>query len=255
MSRAWLVAVSIAGAAVVAATLVTFSESRANRPCARSHAALIPAYVPPGELTELVKHSDRTRLVVVNPDSGPGAAMQPAYADTIARLKFAGNRVLGYVSTGYASRDPELVRTEVALYASWYRIDDIFLDEVASTEEALPYYTALSAFLRTGADRLVVFNPGMVPARGYFDVADIVVTFEGQFADYRAKVDLTPSWVHKFPATRTAHLIYGASDEQALESVDTPRADYVYANSATLPNPWGTLSPSLMEQQSRLARC
>ena len=252
LSRAPHVAVSIAGVATLA--LVACSEPLADRACT-SHATLIPAYLPPAELTELLTGPDRTGLVVVNPDNGPGAALNPAYADAIGRLRRTGTRVLGYVATGYASRDPELVRTEVRRYASWYAISDIFVDEVAAGEEALPYYTALSAALRARTDGLVVLNPGRVPARGYFDIADIVVTFEGPFSDYRARTALAPSWAHGLFATRTAHQIYAASDQQALEAVETPLADYVYANSATLPNPWRTLPSSLTEQQARLARC
>ncbi len=246
------VAVSIAGAAALG--LMACSEPRADRACT-SHAALIPAYLPPADLAELLSAPDPTRLVVVNPDNGPGAAVSPAYADALAQLRLAGNRVLGYVPTGYGSRDPKRVLTDVARYGSWYAIDDIFVDEVAASDQGLAYYTALSAKLRTGADRLVVFNPGMVPERGYFDLADIVVTFEGTYADYRTRVDLAPSGVDGLFAAQTAHLIYDASDEEAIEVVDTPLADYVYANSATLPNPWSTLSSSLAQQQARLAQC
>ena len=44
---------------------------------------------------------------------------------------------------------------------------------------------ALSAISAQRAGRLIAFNPGTTPAPGYFGLADIVVTFEGSFADYR----------------------------------------------------------------------
>ena len=52
----------------------------------------------------------------------------------------------------------------------------------------------------------------MVPARGYFDLADLVVTYEGPFADYARRLAGEPEWVRDEP---TAHLVYAASREQA----------------------------------------
>ena len=47
---------------------------------------------------------------------------------------------------------------------------------------------------------------------------------------------------------RIAHLIYGASREQALAALATRPAGYVYVTSGTLPNPWGTLPAYLAEE-------
>lgn len=193
--------------------------------------------------------------MIVNPDNGPGVVKQTKFAEAIVRLHRAGLRVLGYVPTDYSRRDPGLVRTDVERYAAWYRVSDIFVDEVSSSEEALPYYTALSASLRTLPNRLIAFNPGMVPAPGYFTLADIVVTFEGRYADYRARTDPLPGGLAGFAKTQMAQLVYDATDAEALQVVDTPRADYVYVNSGTQPNPWRSLPATLEEQQSRLAQC
>jgi hypothetical protein len=211
--------------------------------------------VAPEELDELVRRSSPSALVIVNPDNGPGVVIQKAFAEAIVRLRRTGMRVLGYVPTDYGRRDPSIVRAEIDRYAGWYRVSDIFVDEVSSTEESLPYYTALSASLRTLPNRLIAFNPGMVPAPGYFDLADIVVTFEGRYADYRVRTDPVPTGLAGLTKTQTAHLVYDATDAEALQVVDPPRADYVYANSGTQPNPWRSLPATLAEQQSRLADC
>jgi len=247
------VAITLAGAA--ATTLAACGGQSSDQACTTPHASLIPAYVAPNELDELARRSSPSALVIVNPDNGPGVVMQKPFAEAIVRLRRAGIRVLGYVPTDYASRDPSIVRAEIDRYAAWYRVSDIFVDEVSSTEEALPYYTVLSASLRTLPGRLIVFNPGMVPAPGYFDLADIVVTFEGRYADYRIGTDQVPAGFAGFSKTQTAHLVYDATDAEALQAADTPRADYVYVNSGTQPNPWRSLPATLTEQQSRLADC
>ena len=251
-NRSLRLSMSLAGAAAFA--LIGCSDQQADSGCSQPHGALVPAYLPPAGLRQLVAQPDPTRLVVINPDNGPGSALDPEYADVIDQLRDAGTRVLGYVATGYATRDPEVVRREVARYASWYKIDDLFVDEVSSDEASLPYYTALSATLRR-TNRLLAFNPGMVPAGGYFGLADIVVTFEGSFAEYRAAQTPAPAPVNGVPRTRTAHLVFGATDDQAIEVAAGKRADYVYATSGTFPNPWSTLASSFTDQQSRLAAC
>ena len=83
--------------------------------------------------------------------------------------------------------------------------------------------------------RIVALNPGVVPARGYFDVADVVVTFEGPFADYDDRVE--PDWLERIEPERIAHLVYGASPEQARRS-----RGRLYVTSGTLPHPWGTVA-------------
>ena len=79
-----------------------------------------------------------------------------------------------------ATPPPSLADAE--RYREWYGVDGIFLDEVAHDDAQLPYYAALSRALR--GDGELVLNPGTVPARGYFELADVVVTYEGPFADY-----------------------------------------------------------------------
>ena len=53
-----------------------------------------------------------------------------------------------------------------------------------------------------------------MPARGYFDLADLVVTYEGPFADYATRLAQAPDWLRD-SADRTAHLVYAASLAQA----------------------------------------
>ena len=48
----------------------------------------------------------------------------------------------------------------------------MFLDEAASGADRLPYYRALAAPCAPRGERTVVLNPGVVPDRGYFAVAD-----------------------------------------------------------------------------------
>ena len=217
--------------------------------------ALIPAYLPPDGIARIADRPVRDRIVVFNPDSGPGAVLRPAYRSAVAAEQRTGTRVLGYVHTGWGARDPAAVRADVVRYRSWYGVDGIFFDETAHDAAQLPYYAALARDTRADGLGVVAFNPGTVPAREYVDLADIVVTFEGSASAYDAAMRSMPKWMRNVPRRKIAHLLYDATRAQALHAVTDGSAGYVYATSASLPDPWSTLPPYLDELEARLAAC
>jgi hypothetical protein len=247
---------AVASAAAGALLLVVLLTSRGaeRRPACRS--TLIPAYVPPHAIVELVRASARPRLVVINPANGPGPDALPAYRSAVRAAQRTGARVLGYVPTTYAARPAADVAADIDRYTSWYRVDGIFLDEAAHDVARLGYYAALGRHVHAGAHRLVVLNPGVVPAPEYFDVADVVVTFEGPYAGYGAAMKAMPEWVRDQPPERVAHLVYGASRRQAMATVRHPqKAGYVYVTSGSLPDPWRTVPSYLREEERGLEAC
>ena len=170
--------------AVILGTLALATRTPERR--AQCVGTLVAAYVPPEAFAAL----PGSHTLIVNPASGPGERPSAAYRWAISRAQANGSRVLGYVATTYAKRDPAAVEADAERYRAWYGVDGIFLDEVTHDEADLPYYQGL----RIEAP-LLVLNPGMVPARGYFDLADLVVTYEGPFADYARRLASEPGWV------------------------------------------------------------
>ena len=247
MSRAGLLASFTAGVVL----LVTAISSRGGERRAACPTSLVPAYLHPEELLHLVDRATVPRLLVVNPASGPGAEADPGYRRAIAAAQEAGARVLGYVPTTWGARPAAEVEAEIDRYRAWYAVDGVFFDEAASDEARLAHYHALAHHARAAGADIVVLNPGVVPALGYFDIADVVVTFEGPLGAYRD---------HQPPAgiapERSAHLVYGASREQALGALAAaPSARYVYLTSGTLPHPWGTVPDYLAEELAGLGAC
>jgi spherulation-specific family 4 protein len=252
--RGLLLASAAAAGAIV---LVTLLSTRGAERRAICRTTLIPAYVPPHALVELVRASSRPRLLVINPSSGPGTEAAPAYRAAVRTAQHAGARVLGYVHTTYGARPAADVIADIDRYTSWYGADGIFLDEASHDVAHVGYYAALGRHVRAGgARRVVVLNPGVVPAREYFDLADVIVTFEGPYAAYGPAMEAMPDWVRDQPPGRVAHLVYDASRQQAMATVSHPqKAGYVYATSGSLPDPWRTVPSYLHEEEQALEVC
>ena len=208
--------------------------------CAR---VAVPAYFLPGPFWETaIGDASRVSYLVMNPGSGPGVARSAAYADTVRRAQAAGITVLGYVDTDYARREPALVRQDVTTFDEWYGVDGIFLDQVTSGDAHLAHYAALADFVRSTPGPVVALNPGTFPAEGYAALADVLVTFEGTWATYRAIA--SPEWVKRYPASRFWHLVYATPEADMPAAVKLARqrsAGNLYVTDDDLPNPWDTL--------------
>lgn len=204
-----------------------------------------PAYDPTGWRV-LAALGDTLSFAILNPDSGPGRAADPAYLEPIAAVQAAGGRVIGYVDTDYGRRTATAVLSDMMLYQSWYGLCGVFLDQVCTGREQLPHYRLLAdAARRSGFDLLVV-NPGSTPDPGYAELADIVVTFEGPWRAYRDHVPA--DWTRHYPAERFCHLVHSTPPAQLAAANGTARAHHVgafYITELTGANPWGSLSAQL----------
>ena len=251
--RGWVI-VSAAAVGTILLTAVVAGRAPEQRAAACA-GSLIPAYLPPQGIAELVDAAPGLQMLIVNPASGPGTSLSRPYQRAVRQAQASGARVLGYVASTFGARDPAAVLADVERYREWYGVDGIFLDEVAHGEAQVSYYRALSRSIRAASEPLVVLNPGTVPAREYFGLADVVVTFEGPFADYAARLAQAPAWLSEVPADQTAHLVYAASREQARSIFAAPlRAGHVYVTSGTPPDPWGSPPPYLREEEAATAR-
>jgi len=249
-----LMLASAGAAGVILLVILLTTRGTDRRPSCRS--TLIPAYLTPRAIVDAVDGASRPRLVVVNPQSGPGAKEDAECRRAVRTAQRAGARVLGYVPTDYAARPAADVMADVDRYAAWYGVDGVFLDEASHLSAQLPYYAQVSRHIRASGGRVVVLNPGVVPAQGYFGLADVVVTFEGPYENYAGAVERMPDWVRAQPPDRVAHLVYGASREQALSAVrNLDGAGYLYVTSGSMPDPWRALPAYLHEEEEALEAC
>jgi excisionase family DNA binding protein len=212
-----------------------------------------PSYFYPGPLwTQMEKALPKQSTVIVNPSSGPGSAMDHNYAARVKRDRAANLTVLGYVYTDYGRRPSAVVKSDIDKYYSWYGVDGIFFDQ-ASTDctQARSYYKDLYGYVNDQGGR-VVLNPGTQTNECYLAVADIVVNFEGTYANYASESYSQPEWIKKYPATRFWHLVHTAATkadmQDAVRLSRERNAGFVYVTPDTLPNPWDTLPVYLNDQ-------
>jgi hypothetical protein len=255
MIRGTVIASATAAGTLLAVTVFA-TRDHDGRAAACAPDSLVPAYLPPRAITALAGSPHLPRLLVVNPASGPGTEPHPPFRDAVRTAQQAGARVLGYVHTGWGARDAGDVERDIDRYADWYGTDGVFLDEAAHDPALAGHYRTLAAHARARGAQLVALNPGVVPARAYFSFADVVVTFEGSFAEYGDRMETMPGWLTQVPPDRIAHLVYGATREQALELAGGEGlSGRLYVTSGALPDPWSALPDYLADEQAALGGC
>lgn len=109
--------------------------------------------------------------IILNPNNGPGLTPSPGseYLASIQNLTIYHNvRTVGYVRTGWSSRDISSVLMDVATYSSWndlgnqtrsMSVHGIFFDETPSE------YTPASAEYLSKINEAVKMAPGIAAER------------------------------------------------------------------------------------------
>jgi len=208
----------------------------------------VPAYNGASGTWSRVAGTSEVALVVANPASGPGTALDSTYAELLATASRAGKRLLGYVHTDYARRPLSDVLADVERYRAWYGINGFFLDEVpwsCDDRSLSSYYAGVAAAIRSHESPFVVLNPGGTQQRDcYMPSADVVVNFEGTSASYASWH--ANAWTDAYDAGRFWHIVYSADDAARDRVVLTARqrnVGHLYVTSHHMPNPFADLPP------------
>jgi hypothetical protein len=221
--------------------------------------ALVPAYFYPGPgWTEAIGSKPPPRIMIMDmTSSGAGPAPDRNYQAVARRAHAAGITLAGYSDTDYGRRPVTAVEADAEHYKSWYGVSDIFLDRVSSNASDLGYYQKLTADIRRLIPgSVVILNPGDYPAPSYMSVGDIVVTFEGSYAQFATLA--IPPWARGYPATRFAALVYGAPAALLPEAFAAARrrdVGYVYVTGQSGANPYGSLPGYWAGEDSIIAAC
>ncbi|KAF1850682.1 uncharacterized protein K460DRAFT_301972 [Cucurbitaria berberidis CBS 394.84] len=189
-------------------------------------------------------------LVIINPSSGPGTTQYPndQYSAALRQLsKYPNVQKIGYVRTGYASRNLTDVISELNTYAGWaskdaaFGIDGIFFDESPHeySAEAVDFMLSASRAVKnaTGlqAKKTVIRNPGVIPEARFDDAnTDISVVFEQSYAEYQSKEsDLAALKDGRAHHCYMVHSVPGLGKDKLRDFVDdmSKRAEYLFVTS------------------------
>jgi Spherulation-specific family 4 len=191
-------------------------------------------------------------VVIINPNNGPnGAPPNLDYQQGIKDLHQAGIKIIGYVPSTYAKRDLQAVKADIDVYLKDFKLDGIFIDEAASTEDKFTYYQQLYRYIKstTSSPNQVIINPGTDIAEIYFQqpVADVTVTFENYqkvWTNYRP-----PKYAKSYASHYFAALIHTTANRQLMKStldrVVKNNFGYIYITNDSIDtvdrNPWNSL--------------
>jgi Spherulation-specific family 4 len=247
MSRRPLTVLAVAAVLVlglaVGITAGLKSEGISGRYCQK---VFVPAYFGASAWPSVTGAKHMPSAMILNPATGVGAgtAPNPAFQAAVRQARRAGITVLGYSSTADGTRPAAQILADVRHYRAWYGVNGIFLDSVKGTSAEFAYYKRLSNDIhRVIPGSSVWMNAGVYPERQYMSVSDVLMAFEGTYAQYR--VAAVPGWARDYPADRFANTIYGAvTSSQANSAISLARsrnAGNVFVTNMSLPNPYDAL--------------
>jgi hypothetical protein len=215
-------------------------------------ALLVPAYFNPssGSWDQLSQAAARVPLVAIaNVFNGPGTDSSPRsdYVRVMKSVRDAGGQVIGYVYTQYGARSADIVKADMLKWHQFYPLDGFFVDEMSNVPNTalFDYYAGLVTYARSLKPQYQVMgNPGTNTEEAYRirNTADVFTIFEGS----SSYTNFAPaSWTQKYPPYQFAHLLYGISGADAMQTnlnlALTRRAGYVYITDDILANPWDRL--------------
>jgi hypothetical protein len=183
--------------------------------------------------------------------TGAGSAPEPHFQGLVAKAHAAGIKVIGYSSTEYGQRPAGEVEADVRNYQAWYHVNGMFLDLTASASSELGYYQNLASYIHSSIPQSVIWlNPGDFPAQGYMSVGNVVMVFEGTYAQYSQLQ--VPGWVSRYDPSRFVNVIYATPGSNLARTVSLAgrrRAGYLYVTDLPgSPNPYNAL-PSYWSQE------
>ncbi len=185
---------------------------------------------------------------------GAGDAPDAHFGSVVSQAKSRGVTILGYISTVDGQRPTGQVEAEVRHYRAWYGVTGIFLDRVSGAQAQLGYYRQLVRYIRRyDPGSSVWLNPGDYPDQGYMSIGDVVMVFEGTYAQYLSLQ--VPGWAYKYPASKFAHTIYaapGSGLSNAFRLATSRRGGHVYVTDGTGANPYAGL-PSYWSREDSVA--
>jgi len=225
----------------------TAGAAPATAPAAgKAGATIVPLYTYPTDaswntvIAAKAAHPTVGVIAAVNPANGPGAAADPAYAAGIARLNAAGIKVIGYVATGYATKNAPVVKADIDRWKAFYpgQIGGIFFDEQSSRAGDVAYYRDLSQHAKAQGMSFTVGNPGTDTSEAFIGALDTMLIYESSGLPSATQMG---GWHAKYAASNFGVIPHTSAFDASFVRNARQYVQYVYVQNDTLPNPWDSV--------------
>ncbi len=191
------------------------------------------------------------RIMIMNPDSGPGTSANSDYQNIVSTVHAAGGLVYGYVWTNYGSVSLSSAEQQVSQYQSWYGVDGIFVDATSAVASFVSsYYQPLVTYITTQIPgSKVMLNVGDYPDPSYAAITVpagsslSINVFEDDYPTY-ASAGGIPAWATNYPASMFVNIVYNTTAAElasALQLSVQRNVGTVFITDGTLPNPYSQL--------------
>jgi hypothetical protein len=191
-------------------------------------------------------------MAVVNPNNGPGYAVESPYLTGISQLTSAGIKVIGYVWTSYGQRPLADVQADIKRWRSQYpATTGIFLDEMDNRPGRESYYKQLTTYAKSHGFDLTMGNPGADTQPSYIGTVDLIFIYENAGLPSTTALG---GW-HSSHDKKNFGIIPYAVPSMSRTFVSTARqhVGYIYLQNDTMPNPWDTVPPYFHDLVAALA--
>lgn len=220
---------------------------------------LIPLYSYPSDSASWVAvisakkaNSSVPVAAIINPDSGPGSAIDPNYVRGTAQLKAAGITAFGYIHTSYGKASIASLEAQMSQCAQWYGPSGMFFDEMANTPGFESYYATLTRYAKSLGMTITIGNPGTDTIPSYIGTVNTLVIYEK--SGYPSFDFLSGGWHALYSPSNFAFIAYGVSSlNKATAQRDARRVRYEYITDQVEPNPYSAFPPYLASEVSNLA--
>lgn len=221
-------------------------------------------------------------LAIVNPNNGPCfdgstcSGPSAAYVSGITKLKNAGITVQGYVSTHYCARPlnstytgfqntspPYYVEGYVDHWFAFYpNIDGIMFDEMQNTEpytcqtsgsvDVRTYYNNLKDYVHNKGGTIVSANPGAAVPSDFVGKVDGMHIYESSGTPSLGTLS-TRTFYPSYDKSNFSYISYGVNSlDTTFEKSSATYVGWLFITPDTLPNPYDTLPPYLLQEVAAL---
>jgi len=204
---------------------------------------IIPLYFyDSNKWNEVAKYQNE--IVIINPDNGVGDTIDTNYENLITKLNNNKDLPIGYIYTKWGNRDIDEVKKEIDKWLSFYNIKGFFLDEAATDKSNLAYYQELSDYIKSKGNYYIVLNPGVMPDKSYFSIADNIIVFEDS-------VDKLEKGV--CGNSKSSIIVYKATRNEMINIIKNYNCSLMYITDDEMPNPYDTL-PTYFDEEIELLK-